>query len=151
MPMTPRERVLCALHHNKPDQVPIQDSVWKTTVARWQREGLPTDTSPTDYFGYSFRAYNFDISFQLPEVVLEETDDYTIVRNRLGTVVKSWKHATSTPGYLDFAVKNRGTWEAHKPLLKWNDRRLDWDRMLPRFKADKEGGMVLPLCWRHGL
>jgi len=138
--MTPRERVLCALQHKKPDLVPIQDSPWETTVARWHREGLPADKSPTDYFAYAFRAYDFDISFQLPEVVVEETDDYVVVRNSSGAVVKNWKHATSTPGYLDFAVKDRATWEQYKPLLSWNERRLDWDKALHRFKADKEAG-----------
>ncbi|MBC7187367.1 MAG: hypothetical protein H5U38_10070 [Calditrichaeota bacterium] len=140
MEMTPRERVLCALEHRKPDRVPIQDSPWATTVARWHREGLPEGVSPVEHFGYAFRAYDFDISFQLPEVVLEETDEYRIVRNSLGATVKNWKNATSTPGYLDFAVKDRRSWEEYKPLLSWNDRRIDWASALARFRVDKEAG-----------
>lgn len=150
MPMTPREQVLCALYYNKPDQVPIQDPLRKSTVERWQREGLPTDTSPTDYFGYSFRAYDFHISFQLPEVVLEETDDCVIVRYSLGTGVKSGKHATPTSSYLDFAVEDRVAWEEHKPILRGNHRRLDWDRMLLRFEADKQGDGLATLLATMG-
>lgn len=140
MQMTPRERVLCALEHRKPDRVPIHDSPWDTTVVRWHQEGLPAGCTPTDYFGYAFRAFDFDISFQLPEVVLQETDAYTIVRNSLGAVVKNWKHATSTPGYLDFAIKDRRSWEEYKPLLSWNDRRVDWQSSFARFQAEKEAG-----------
>ncbi len=138
--MTPCERVLCALQHQKPDRVPVHDSPWQTTVARWHQEGLPAGTTPTEYFGYAFRAFTFDISFQLPELVLEQTDEYTIVRNSLGAVVKNWKHATSTPGYVEFAVKDRRSWEEYKPLLRWDERRLDWASELARFRSEKEAG-----------
>lgn len=148
MPMTPREQGFCALRHNKPDQVPIQDPLRKSTVERWQREGLPTETSPTHYFGYSFRAYDFHISFLLPEVVLEETDDCAIVRYSLGTGVKSGKHGTFTPAYLDFAVEDLVAWEEHK--LRGNHRRLDWDRMLLGFEVDKQGDGLATLLATMG-
>ena len=47
--MTPRERMTMALTHREADRVPITDSPWDHTIARWHEEGLPKDQSPADY------------------------------------------------------------------------------------------------------
>ena len=51
-PMTTRERVLRAIKHQEADRIPMIDSAWAGTVARWQREGLPEGVAWEDYFGY---------------------------------------------------------------------------------------------------
>ena len=138
--LTSRERVLLALSHRKPDRVPIHDGPWETTIERWKREGMPKEATAEEYFGYEFRLFGFDGSLQLPQQVVEETDEYVIVRNADGATRKDWKHRTSTPGYHDFLIRNRSAWEAHKWRLAWNDSRVDWQKELERFKRDKEAG-----------
>ena len=53
--MTSRDRWLAALNHEEADRVPIDDTPWETTTARWYDEGLPRDTTPREYFGHARR------------------------------------------------------------------------------------------------
>ena len=46
--MTTRERMTCMFEHREADRVPIIDLPWASTIARWEREGLPTSTGPSD-------------------------------------------------------------------------------------------------------
>ncbi|MBC7289232.1 MAG: hypothetical protein H5T86_14580, partial [Armatimonadetes bacterium] len=123
--MTGRERVLAELNFQEPDRIPIHDSPWATTIARWHREGLPQDVAVQDYFGYEFAGVGSDTSFRFPTEVVEETDEYRIDRNANGAVVKNWKHKTSTPEYLDFAIKTPDDWEKHKHRLEFTPDRVD--------------------------
>ena len=125
--MTSQERVLLALRRKQPDRVPIHDSPWGTTEERWHREGMPEGTSAFDYFGFEFRGFGGDTSFQLERKVIEETDDYVIATDCRGATMKNWKHTTSTPELLDFTIQDRKTWEEYKPLCAWNDKRVDWE------------------------
>ncbi|MFW6163829.1 MAG: hypothetical protein ACODAJ_13750, partial [Planctomycetota bacterium] len=127
MAMTSRERVRLALEHREPDRVPIDDSPWGTTVARWRREGLPEDTSPRQYFGYEFAKIGPDISLRFPTEVLEETDAWVLQRKPEGAVHRNWKGQTSTPELVDFTIKTRADWEEHKPRLAFDESRLNLD------------------------
>lgn len=128
--MTPRERILMALNHEEADRVPIHDSPWGHTVARWHREGLPEGQSPADYFGYEMAGQGIDGSLQLPTETIEETDEYRVYKDSNGATRRSFKDHESTPECIDFTIKDRETWEEHKPLLTWNDRRVDWAKAL---------------------
>ncbi|MCS6861790.1 MAG: hypothetical protein NZT92_15910, partial [Abditibacteriales bacterium] len=141
--MTSRERILLALNHQEPDRVPIHDSPWATTIRRWRQEGLPENVSPHQYFGYEIVGFGADLSFQLPTQTVEETDDYTIVRNANGALVKNWKHATSTPEMIDFTITTREKWEEYKPLLAWNDKRVNWDAVEDCRRAREQGQFVV--------
>ena len=44
--MISRERIKCTLRHEEPDQVPIHDSPWVSTIKRWQEEGMPKYIKP---------------------------------------------------------------------------------------------------------
>lgn len=146
--MTSRERVLAACAHQEPDRVPIHDSPWETTVARWRREGLPEGKSPGDYFGYEFAPLGADISLQLPEEVIEETDEYVVKRNSNGAIVRDWKSATSTPEMVDFTIKDRKKWEELKGRLEWNDSRVDWEKAREGLAWARKTGKFL--CF-HGV
>ncbi|HID07867.1 MAG TPA: hypothetical protein EYP10_12060 [Armatimonadetes bacterium] len=138
--MTSQERVLCALNHVEPDRVPVSDGPWATTIARWHKEGLPTGIGPAEYFGYEFVGFGGDLSLQLPQEVIEDTDEYTIVRNSNGATVKNWKHRTSTPELLGFLITDRKTWEEYKPRLSMNESRVNWEHELARNRKARESG-----------
>ena len=55
--MTSAERVRTALSLREPDRVPIHDSPWRATLARWHREGLPEEISGATELGESLRAF----------------------------------------------------------------------------------------------
>lgn len=143
MSMTSRERILMVLNHQEPDRVPIQDGPWGTTVARWRLEGLPANQNPDSYFGYEMTAQGADTSLQLPHELVEETDEYTIVKNANGALVRNWKHQTSTPEMIDFTIKDRKTWEEYKPRMAYNDSRVNWENGLKHNKAIRESGKYL--------
>jgi uroporphyrinogen decarboxylase len=138
--MTSRERVLCALNHEEADRIAIHDGPWETTVRRWHQEGLPPNQWPDRYFGYEISGFGSDTSLQLPTELVEETDEYTVVRNSNGALVKNWKNKTSTPEMIDFTITDRRTWEEYKPRLAMNDSRVDWEGGLGANRRERERG-----------
>ena len=50
--MTSYERYKRVYDHKEPDRVPMRDSPWGTTMARWRREGLPQDVGFGEFFGF---------------------------------------------------------------------------------------------------
>ena len=123
--MTSKERISLALQHQEADRVAISDGPWGTTVARWHKEGLPENVGAAEYFGYEMAATGANLSMRVPYAVVEETEEYTITTGGDGQTIKNWKHATSTPEYIDFMVKTRADWEEHKHLLAWDSSRID--------------------------
>ena len=51
MEMTSYERFKRMYEHREADRIPIIDSPWGGTVARWKREGMPENVDWSDYFG----------------------------------------------------------------------------------------------------
>ena len=112
--------------HQSVDHVPFFDSPWGDTLRRWVKEGYPTDdkgnpVSPTDHFGFDFQGVGgwFDI---LPKAgvseMVEETDEWKLVRNGAGAVLKWWKHKSGTPEHVDFHMTTRDVWEKeYRPFI----------------------------------
>jgi len=142
--MTARERYLAALNHREADRVPITDSPWTHTIKRWRSEGLPEDKSPAEYFGYDeLLGQGADLSFQFTHETLEETDTYTIRRDANGATRRTFKDHESTPELIDNTIKDRRSWQEHKPRLAWNDKRVDWEKALQTNRAARERGAFI--------
>ena len=139
--MTSRERISMALNHQEPDRVPIQDGPWATAVTRWETEGL--DADPASYFGYEMISQGSDTSLQLPSETVEETNEYTVVKNANGALIRNWKHQTSTPEMIDFTIKDRKTWEEYKPRMVYNESRVDWNNGLKHNQKIRQGDKYL--------
>ncbi len=123
--MTSKERIALALQHKEADRIAIHDSPWGTTIERWRQEGLPEGVGPAEYFGYELASTGANLSMRMPTDVIEETEEYRITGGMDGQVIKNWKHATSTPEYIDFMIKTRADWEEHKFRLEWDSSRID--------------------------
>lgn len=141
--MTSRERITLALQHKEADRVAIQDSPWATTIRRWHKEGLPPGESPTSFFKYEIAGISADLSLRLPTETVEDTDDYTIVRNANGVLHKNWKHTTSTPELLGFTINSRKAWEEHKHRLKYDESRVNWNHTLAAYENARKGGYYI--------
>ena len=77
--MATHQRVTRMLGHHEADHIPFTDSPWDSTMARWQREGLPKEMDWRDYFGLDhFESIGADNSPRLPRRTIQETDDYVI-------------------------------------------------------------------------
>ena len=141
--MTGCDRFLLALAHREGDRVPISDTPWEPTIARWHREGLPEDTSPAQFFGYERAGTGADLSFQLPTETLEETDTLKVVRDAWGATTRVFKDRESVPELLDYSVTDRRSWEALKPRYAWNDTRANFSALKASCETIREQGFFL--------
>lgn len=121
--MLSRERIKLALEHKESDRIPIQDSLWDSTIKRWKSEGVPEEVNIGDYFKYEMKYFYPDISMQFPQEILDENDEYIIERNNFGEVIKNHKNISTTPQVLDNTIKNKEDWENHKGRLVINNKR----------------------------
>ena len=124
--MTSRERVSKALHHQRPDRVPLHESFWEATINRWRQEGLPADVSADDYFETEFRSIGVNNSFGFPYEVVERTDEWVIARDDWGVLKRDWVDHRSTPELLEFPIKSRAEWDQLKGRLTPDPARVDW-------------------------
>jgi len=116
-----RERFLDLMAFRPADRFPLVEieAYEEPTLARWRQEGLPPDRSPADVLGMG-GFYHLPVDFfpvpAYEEEVLEENDEYAVVRNSYGAIVRRPKGRTdyAYEGFVDFAVKNRDDWLAHR-------------------------------------
>jgi len=130
--MTSRERYLKALNHQEADRIPMTDSPWGETIARWKKEGLPDNVDLASYFGWDRMAsYGGDWSLRLPGETIEETAEYIISRSGNGAITKNFKSGAnvhhSTTQWLGFTMTNPQIWDEHKHRLAPTRDRINWD------------------------
>jgi uroporphyrinogen decarboxylase len=129
--------------HREADRVPIIDSPWGDTIERWHREGMPLGMSFVDFFDLDrVEGISVDNSPGYEARTLEETDEYRIYTTSWGATLKNFKHATSTPEFLDFKIKTPDDWlEAKKRMVPSPDR-VPWDYLKANYGKWREQG-----CW----
>jgi len=61
--------------------------------------------------------------------IVQETDEWRVVRNGAGAVLKWWKNKSGTPEHIDFTMTSRAVWERdYRPhLLEVDRKRIDVD------------------------
>lgn len=137
--MTSRERIARMYAHQEADRIPIIDSPWPSTIERWHREGMPVGMDYIQYFGLdSVARIQVDSSPRYDEKTIEETDAYMIHTTAWGATLKNWKHAASTPEFLDFTIRDRQSWaKARSRMVPARDR-INWNHLkeyYPRWRA----------------
>lgn len=143
-PMTSRERFIRMFEHKEADRIPIIDDPWDATVERWQREGMPADVSYVDYFGLDKMARIFcDNSPQYERRVVDETDEYQTVTSQWGVTQKTWKHAASTPQFLDFTIVDPASWAKAKERIQPTPDRIPWEYLKQNYATWKKEGYWL--------
>jgi len=124
------------------DRLPVYYfGYWEETLERWKREGLasPADIAESTGMDPDWEAGMWDahglveINPLSPErsTILEETDDYRVVRTGLGSVVKEGKRGSSIPLHIEEALKpTRESWTRFKRFLAADDparRAAGWE------------------------
>ncbi len=147
--MTSHERFSRMYAHREADRVPVIDGPWNATLERWRREGMPEGVGYVDFFGLDKVAHiGTDNSPRFPSRVIEETADYVIATTPWGATMKNWKHAASTPEFLDFTITDRDSWATAKARMTPDRDRIDWAalaRDYPTWK--KEGYWIQAGLW----
>jgi uroporphyrinogen decarboxylase len=135
--------------HREADRVPIVDSPWAGTIARWHAEGMPAGCDWQDYFGTDKTSHiGVDISPRYARSVIEDTPEYTVEKTEWGATVRQWKHQDSTPEFLDFTITTPERWREAKARMGAEADRVNWERLgreYPRWRA--EGRWVEAYGW----
>ena len=88
--MTSKERIKRMFEHREADRVPITDSPWEGTLARWKKEGMPPDMDWRDYFQVDkIEMINVDISPRYEKKLIEENADYRITTTEWGVTLNT--------------------------------------------------------------
>jgi len=139
--MTTRERMTRMFEHREADRVPILDAPWASTIERWHREGMPEGVNYVDYFDLDhFTFIGVDNSPRYEAGVVEETDEYVIVKTPWGTTLKNWKHAASAPEFMDFTITDPDAWALAKKRMQPTRDRVDWDHLKRTYPGARERG-----------
>lgn len=147
--MTSQERFARMYDHREADRVPILDHPWGATVERWRREGMPADANWVDYFGLDHVAnIGVDSSPRYEHKVLEDTDEYRVVKTAWGATLRDFKHQASAPEFLDFTIKDRDTWADAKRRMTPSRDRINWERLEREYpKWKQRGGWIQAKMW----
>ena len=135
--------------HKDADRVPVFDEPWSTTIERWVQEGMPTDVDYVDYFSLDkIVTFGVDNSPRYEEKVLEETEQYKVFTTRWGATIRNWKHAESTPEYLDFIVKSSDDWIETKKRMTPSADRIPIEYLKVNYpKWRKQGAWIQVYGW----
>jgi len=148
---TPREVIDCLLRKRPADRVGLHDSPWPDTLKKWVTQGLPTNekgdpVESVDHFGFDMVGCGGWFDWQPlcgVDEVLEETDEWKIVRNGSGAALKWWKDKSGVPEHIDFRMTGREVWERdYRPhLLEVDRERIDLEGTAEALAQRKAGGL----------
>lgn len=148
--MTKRERFWRTMRFQEVDRLPFWAD-WIGPFERWQREGMPKDVDPFEFFGFEGLISAFWGNPRVPVnigmypgykvEILEETEQYKIYRAGDGVITKAHKNVKGygTYQWLEYPIKNREDWEKFKEEQlnpyepsrypeesKWEEMKKDW-------------------------
>jgi len=130
MELTSKERFARILKHQPVDRIGLFEVFWRETAAKWSAEGhFARPEMISDHFGLDVRRTGGEITpgdyatinlvgdIDFGEQVVEETESTRLLRNGNGALLR-WIKGSGAPEHVDFAVRDRRTWEAHiRPRL----------------------------------
>ena len=138
--MTARERAEKLIKKQPVPTMGYSDKIWPEVQQRWIQEGNLKKTGADqqefsvtfdEYFQNDFREiWNINtIPFMGQEEILEQTEEWKIVKNGAGAVFKYWKYKSGTPEHIDFSMNSFDTWKKiYKPQLEgFQAKRCDFE------------------------
>ncbi|TFH51851.1 MAG: hypothetical protein E4H01_00030 [Lysobacterales bacterium] len=125
MQLTSKERFTRILKHQPVDRIGLFEVFWRETAEKWSAEGhFAKPEMISDHFGLDVRRTGGEITpgdyatvnlvgdIDFGEQVVEETESTKLLRNGNGALLRWIKSSAGAPEHVDFAVRNRQTWEA---------------------------------------
>jgi uroporphyrinogen decarboxylase len=148
--MTSHERIRRMFAHQDADRIPIIDDPWDATIERWRREGMPEKQSYVDYFGLDkfLKLKLTDNSPRFPTKTISDTPTDTTYISDWGVTMRQWKHAASTPEFLDHTIVSGDIWRKAKERITPSSDRVYWDLLKNHYKSWREAGAwIAPVVW----
>lgn len=140
---TSRQVIDNLLRGRPAERVGIMDNPWPQTLQEWVGQGYPCDAEgkPVDavaHFGFDLAEtggwFSWEARLNAAEVI-EETDEWQIVRNGSGASLKWWKDKAGTPEHIGFLMTSRGIWERdYKPHVVGSARQRITDQCIANTK-----------------
>jgi uroporphyrinogen decarboxylase-like protein len=121
--MNKRERFLATAKAQPVDRTfLLAPWAWGSTIKRWRGEGLPENANLAEYFETDWMdnapvaaqgRYGPHIHPPLERKVLSKTDEFSIIRDEEGNVVKLFNDdpTQSMPQWIEYPMKDRHDWE----------------------------------------
>jgi len=127
--MTSREVVTALLDKQIPERMGLFEHMWPETIPDyWIKQGYPEGEAPEEHFDYDLRfcaGWIDSEPFRGTSKVVEETDEWRIVRDGRGASLKYWKHKSGTPEHIDFECCTPEAWKRYRePLLAVDRTRI---------------------------
>ncbi len=123
---TSREVIDSLFRRQPAERLGLNDHPWGDTLEKWGTQGYPKDDEGNlvdvgEHFGFDIVSCGGWFHWE-PKIddneTLEETDEWKVVRNGAGAVLKWWKHKSGTPEHIDFHMTSREIWDRdYRPLL----------------------------------
>lgn len=119
--------VVDALLRGKPaDRIGCNEFVWEQTLPKWVDDGYPTNDEGNHVD--LWRGLDLDMAYVFCGLdwqpiagdgeVVEEAEEWKIVKNGAGALLKWWKTKAGTPEHVDFTMTSRQVWERdYRPFL----------------------------------
>ena len=126
--LTSKERIARILKHQPVDRIGLYEHFWEDTQEHWVQQGfLKEGEDLIQHFGMDVRMAGFpnmmaDLDFG--EEIVEESDEWKLVRDGNGALLRQWKYKSGTPEHVDFMVKDRSGWEEWARPALIGDSRL---------------------------
>ena len=129
---SPRNVIEQIMRGGTPERVAVMDRPWSDTLKKWITQGYPTDdggnpVDPTIHFGFDTAGcggwFEWQARMGVGDVI-EETDEWKVVKNGNGASLKWWKHKSGTPEHIAFDMSSRKIWERDfRPHLPGTSRK----------------------------
>ena len=109
--MTTREKFLAIMDFKQVKDFPFTEHMgfWPETREAW-KENVSKDEDINKHFGL-FGVQNVPINFNFVPAfdreIIEETDEWEIVRDEQNCLKKEFKNSSAMPHFIEFPIKNR--------------------------------------------
>jgi len=145
--MTTRELWQSIMHYGEFDRMPvIHWTEWPETHDRWISEGMPPDVNEHEYFDtvpwHARVGVHLGLHPPFTEEVLEETDEYRVLRDEVGVIKKDWKHRSCIPQFIDHTLKTAADWPEFKKRLQPDAARIP-DDLDERIRGAEDSGLAI--------
>jgi len=126
MELTSKERFDRILKHQPVDRIGLFEVFWQETARKWAAQGhFAQPEMVSDHFGLDvrrtggeitpadYRTVNLIADIDAGDQVVEETQSVKLIRDGNGALLRWMKSGSGAPEHVDFAVKDRRSWEEH--------------------------------------
>jgi uroporphyrinogen decarboxylase len=89
-----------------------------------------------------------DNSPRYPAQVISETDSDVTYTSSWGVTMRQWKHAASTPEFLDFTIVDADAWQKAKARIDTARDRVRWDMLAREYPLwRQQNAWIAPVVW----